>query len=97
MPSYITLFQFTQQGQQNMKEIPNRVEQARANMQKMGIELKSWHVTMGQYDVVAVFEAPNDEAAARMSLAICSQGNARTETSRAFTLDEFKKILGSLP
>jgi uncharacterized protein with GYD domain len=97
MPTYITLFQMTQQGAQQVKEMPNRVEQNRANMQKIGIELKSWHVTMGQYDVITVYDAPNDEAAAKLVLAIGLSGNVRTQTCRAFTMDEFKKVVGSLP
>ena len=97
MANYITLVQLTQQGAQQLREIPNRVEQNRANIQKLGCELKSWHLTLGQYDVVAVFDAPNEEAAARASMLICSTGNAKTQTLRAFTMDEFKKLLGGLP
>jgi len=52
---------------------------------------------MGQYDLVAIAEMPNDEAVARMALGLGMQGNIRTETMRAFTETEFKKIAGSLP
>ena len=97
MANYITLFKLTQQGAETVKDIPNRVEQNRPRMQKLGIELKSWHVTMGPYDIVAVYEAPNDEAAAQLALGICATGNASTHTMRAFTMDEFKKIVSALP
>ena len=97
MATYITLFQFTQQGAQQIKETPARFEKNREAMQKIGLELKSWHVTMGQYDVVAVFDAPNDEAVAQMALAIGLQGNVRTQTMRAFSIEEFKKIVSTLP
>jgi uncharacterized protein with GYD domain len=97
MANYILLVQLTQQGAEQLKELPNRVEQNRPNMQKLGVELKSWHLTMGQYDIVAVVDAPNDEAAAKAALGICSTGNAKTQTLRAFTMDEFKKLLGGLP
>lgn len=97
MATYITLVQLTQQGAQQIKELPSRVEQNRPNMQKLGVEIKSWHLTLGQYDIVAVFEAPSDEAAAKASLLICSSGNAKTQTLRAFTIEEFKALLGGLP
>jgi uncharacterized protein with GYD domain len=63
----------------------------------MGGELKSWHLTMGAYDAVVIFEAPNDEAVAKIALAISSQGNAQTQTMRAFTFEEFKKLTAQLP
>jgi uncharacterized protein with GYD domain len=52
---------------------------------------------MGQYDLVVITELPNDDAVARMALALGAQGNIRTETMRAFTEAEFRKIAGSLP
>jgi uncharacterized protein with GYD domain len=52
---------------------------------------------MGQYDIVTIWEAPNDEAIAKVMLAIGSLGNVTTETLRAFTEDEFRKIAAALP
>jgi len=52
---------------------------------------------MGQYDAVAIAEFPNDEAVARLSLATASQGSIRGETLRAFTEEEYRKIIASLP
>ena len=52
---------------------------------------------MGQYDAVAISEMPNDEAVARVALANASMGNIRSETSRAFTEDEYRKIIATLP
>jgi uncharacterized protein with GYD domain len=96
MPTYITLTQFTQQGAQHLKELPNAMENNREAFKKAGIELKSWYLTMGQYDIVTVFDAPNDDAAAKAMMALALQGNVRTQTMRAFSFDEFKKIAGSL-
>jgi uncharacterized protein with GYD domain len=42
-------------------------------------------------------EMPNDEAVARVALASASMGNVRTETARAFTEDEYRKIIAALP
>ena len=56
-----------------------------------------FYLVAGQYDMVVVSECPDDETAARVMLAIGSAGNVRTETLRAFTEDEYRKIIAGLP
>ncbi|MEO9163389.1 MAG: GYD domain-containing protein, partial [Casimicrobiaceae bacterium] len=63
---------------------------------KMGIETKSLYWTVGKYDVVATFEAPDDAAMTALSLALSSSGNVRTQTMRAFSKDEMGGILSKL-
>jgi uncharacterized protein with GYD domain len=53
--------------------------------------------TVGHYDQVCVFEAPNDEAAASVLLSADMLGNIRTQTLRAFTSIEIEKILANIP
>ena len=97
MPTYISMLRYTQQGISSAKNAPARIDAAREAYKKAGGELKAIYLTMGQYDLVAIVEMPNDEAVARMALMLGIQGNIRTETMRAFTEAEFKKIAGSLP
>ena len=52
---------------------------------------------MGQYDMVAVWEAPDEETAARAALALGAQDNVRSETMRAFTEDKYRRIVAALP
>jgi uncharacterized protein with GYD domain len=52
---------------------------------------------MGQYDMAILVEAPDDATLARISLSLAAQGGVRTETLRAFTEDEYRKIISSLP
>jgi uncharacterized protein with GYD domain len=52
---------------------------------------------MGQYDLVLVAEAPDDETIAKLVLSLGSKGTVRTETLRAYTEDEFRKIIAALP
>ena len=59
--------------------------------------MKQFHFLMGQYDSVFTLEAPNDETAAKIAMAIGSRGNVETETLRAFTETEFKEIIAGLP
>jgi uncharacterized protein with GYD domain len=52
---------------------------------------------MGRYDVVVMSEAPDDKAATKIALIIGSKGAVRTETFRAFTEEEYRKIVAELP
>ena len=63
---------------------------------KSGVTVKDMYWTLGQYDVIAICEAPDDEAATALSLSVCSRGNVRSETLRAFSFDEMKTILGKM-
>jgi uncharacterized protein with GYD domain len=96
MPTYISMLRYTQQGISAIKNAPARIDAAKDAYRKAGGELKSIYLTLGQYDLVAIAEMPNDEAVARMALAMGAQGNIRTETMRAFTETEFRKIAGTL-
>ena len=97
MPTYITLYRWTQQGVEKVKDSPARLDAGRQALQGMGVEIKSIYLVMGQYDMVAVWEAPDEETAARAALALGAQGNVRSETMRAFTEEEYRRIIGGLP
>jgi uncharacterized protein with GYD domain len=58
--------------------------------------LKDLYWTLGRYDVIAVCEGPDDEAATALSLSVSSRGNVRSQTLRAFSFDEMKLILGKM-
>jgi len=97
MPTYIMLVNWTQPGIEKVKESPARIDALRSLFKEMGGEAKAFYVVMGRYDGVVIAEAPNDETAAKIALAVGAKGTARSETLRAFTEDEFRKIAGSLP
>ena len=97
MPTYIILARWTQQGIENIKDSPSRLDAARQAFRAAGAELKASYLTMGQYDFVVVAEAPDDEAMTKLTLATASKGNVRTETLRAFTEEEYRKIIAALP
>jgi uncharacterized protein with GYD domain len=97
MPTYVSLLRFTHQGIAGVKESPKRLDAFKGALRKAGGEIKSFYLTMGQYDIVAAYELPDDETAARLALNLGSLGNIRTETLRAFTEDEYRKIIAGLP
>ena len=97
MPTYISLVQFTDKGIQAAKETTQRVADWAAKVQSMGVSVKQMYWTLGEYDQVCVFEAPDDETAASVLLAADLLGNIRTQTLRAFTASEMNKILAKVP
>ncbi len=96
MPQYVSLMKFTAQGISTIKNSPDRVKSARTAIEAAGGRMISYHVTLGQYDGIAIIEFPNDEAAATLLLAIGSQGNISSETMRAFTEDEYAALVANL-
>jgi uncharacterized protein with GYD domain len=96
MATYISLVQFTDQGIRAAKETTQRVAEWAAKVQSMGISIKQMYWTLGQYDQVCVFNAPDDETAASVLLSADMLGNIRTQTLRAFTGAEMEKILAKI-
>ncbi len=97
MPAYLILFKYTQKGTAAIKESPKRVEQAMELAKKLGGNVKSFYLLMGQFDTTFLLEAPDDETATKIAMAISSLGNVSTLTMRGFTLDEFKKMISEMP
>jgi uncharacterized protein with GYD domain len=87
---------FTDQGIRNVKESPARYEAFKAMAEKLGVTVKGIYYTVGQYDIVLLTEG-TDEAVTTALLKVGSLGNVRTQTLRALSLDEMKKILANVP
>ena len=96
MPIYIMLANWTDQGAQRVKESPRRLETAKRALAEMGGEFKSFYMTMGDYDLVAIYEAPDDAVAARFSLVLGMLGTVRTRTLKAFPEAAYREIVASL-
>ena len=97
MPHFINLMKLTDQGARAIKDAPARLEAGIKAFEKMGGKMIGFYVVMGEYDYVAIGEAPNDEAAMTFALALSSLGNVRTMGLKAFTKDEFAAMVKKLP
>ena len=96
MPTYLIQSQWTDQGIRNVKESAKRLDLGKKKLKEMGGEIKAFYLTTGSYDMLAVVDVPNDAILAAHLLWLGSQGNLRTQTVKAFTEDEFRKIVGEL-
>ena len=96
MTTYIMLANWTEQGARNVRESPRRLDVAKKALREMDGEFKSFFMTMGDYDLVAVYEAPDDAVAARFTLQLGMIGNVRTRTLKAFPEAAYREIVASL-
>jgi len=96
VPTYIMLANWTEQGAQKVKDSPRRLEVAKKALLEMGGEFKAFYMTLGEYDLVGVYEAPDDAVAARFSLLLGMLGSVRTKTLKAFPEAAYREIIASL-
>jgi len=96
MPSYVCLIQFKDQGIRNIKDTVKRGEAAIAEAQKMGLKIVEEYWTMGAYDAVVIFEAPDDETMSAFILKVGSLGNVTGQTLSAFRRNEMEGILAKI-
>lgn len=97
MPTYVTLLNWTQQGIENVKDSPSRLDDAKEAAESMGGEITDWYLTFGQYDLVAVSEFPYDETAAQFALMIGSRGTVSSQTLKAFDEDQYREVIDGIP
>ncbi len=97
MPTYIVLARFTQEGIQNIKESPARLDGVKQLFESMGAKVKDFYLVMGEYDAVLIVEGPDDETLAKLALTVGSTGAIRSVSFRAFTEAEYRKIITGLP
>ena len=95
MPTFIRLASLTDKGAENVANLKELVGEAKQAMAKHGVTLVDVYVTLGRYDIVAIIEAPNAEAATAASALIAAQGNFRAETLPATPMMDFLQRLGS--
>jgi|SRR5436190_21876990 uncharacterized protein with GYD domain len=96
MATYVSLIEFTDHGIRNVKDTVKRGEAAIAEAEKMGMKIVEELWTMGAYDVVVLFEAPDDETMSAFALKIGSLGNVKSHTLRAFRRNEMEAILAKI-
>ena len=96
MPHYVSLMRWTSTGRMGLPAWRDRVEEGERTIEEAGGKLVGVWVTLGQYDVVEVFEAPDDATALEIITKLGRHGAEETETLRAFTRDEAEEIIRRL-
>jgi uncharacterized protein with GYD domain len=93
MPTYVAFLKWTPQGLQTVKQSPSRLDAARKGFEAAGVKMKDFYMITGKYDMLAIFEAPDDVSLAKAILSSTSQGSITSETCRAYTEEEYRRIV----
>ena len=97
MPTFMLSMNWTDQGIRGIKDGSKRAQAARDLAKKVGVEIKHLYLTSGDSDLVAFVDAPNGDNVAKFALALGSLGNVRTRTARAWSAEEYMKLVSELP
>ena len=93
MSTYVVLYKFTDAGSKNVKGTVQRARESRAENEQRGFTVHGLYWTQGQYDMVAVVEAPDEQTMLAGLFNIAGAGNVRSETLRAFTEAEMAQVI----
>jgi uncharacterized protein with GYD domain len=96
MATYIVLASFTDQGIRKIADSPKRADAFKDMAKKCGATVKEVFWTLGEYDIVAIVDAPDDISITALGLSTGARGNVRTQTLRAFTQADMKTILSKM-
>lgn len=97
MPKYVLLLNYTDDGLRNVKYLPQHVSAIRQAVEAAGGRLPQIFLTMGQYDLIAIIEAPSDQTCCSIALGLSSLGNVRSTTLKAFGEDKLAEIAENVP
>jgi len=93
MPLYVVLYNLTEQGIRDIRATVQRAKDGQAESEELGFKMHHILWTQGPYDVVAIIEAPDEQAMMAGLMNIAEAGNARSLTMRAFTADEMDQAI----
>jgi uncharacterized protein with GYD domain len=96
MPTYVMLANWTEQGMRSINDSPKRIDAAKRSLEEMGGTFRSVYMTMGDYDLIMIYDAPDDAVAARFTLMLGKLGNVRTTSLKAFPEEAFRQIVNTL-
>jgi uncharacterized protein with GYD domain len=96
MSNYVMLANWTDQGMRTIEESPKRIDTARKSLEEMGGRFLSVFITMGEYDLIITYDAPDDAVAARFALLLGKLGNVRTSSMKAFPEEAYRQIVHTL-
>jgi uncharacterized protein with GYD domain len=97
VPTYISLLKWTDRGIRDIRESPKRLDAVKRAYDAAGGRLTDFYLVLGAYDVVNIGDFPSDEEHLATLLEVASRGAVRTTTLKAFTEDEYRQIIASIP
>ena len=97
MANYVVLYKFTAEGAKNIRDTVKRAGRVRQENARRGFRIREVFWTQGPYDMVALVEAPSEEAMMGAMLNVVGAGNVASTTMRAYDATEMSRILAQTP
>jgi uncharacterized protein with GYD domain len=97
METYLILGNWTQQGMTEIKSSADRIDAAREALERQGGKWLGWYMLIGSHDFAVILQVSDVTVISQFLLAIGALGNARTETLRALTEEQFRRLVNELP
>ena len=92
MPTYVTLLKFTSEGLKSIANFGKAWQEGQKMAEQMGIKSVGAYSLLGRYDMMFIYEAPDEKAAASLPLSFAPRGDAQTETWTAIPMEEFAQL-----
>jgi len=96
MQTYLIMGKFTEKGIANIKQTTERADKFKEIAAKLGIHVQQIYWLIGDFDVVNIVEAPDDQAVEALLVRVGAWGNVRTTTFRAFDKKEMDAIIARM-
>jgi uncharacterized protein with GYD domain len=93
MQTYVALVNWTAEGLADFRNSVEKYEAAVEEFAEFDVRFLDHYWTLGEHDMVAVVEAPDDESLAAAVLRAGAGGNIRTRTMRAFSRHEMRGVI----
>ena len=93
MATYVILYTFTPEGAKNIRESIKTAGRVRQQNARIGFTIKDVYWLQGSYDMMAVVDAPSEEAMMGAMMNVVSAGNVTSVTMRAFDAVEMSRVL----
>jgi uncharacterized protein with GYD domain len=92
MPVYVTLGKYTAEAMKNIHEVSERLQQNTQLIEAKGGKLIAFYGLMGEWDILAITEFPNEKSAVSALLMIGKAGRVSTQTMTAIAGEEFATL-----
>jgi uncharacterized protein with GYD domain len=89
MPTYVMLTKLTDEGRKTIKANPSRIKEVNKEVEAMGVKGLIQYALLGPYDFLTIFEAPSNEAVAKIAMELGARGTIETMSLPAMKLDQF--------
>ena len=92
MPAYVSLVRMTEEGLKSVADFGQMWEEGRKRAESMGIKHVAAYGVLGPYDMMFIYEAPNEKAAASMPLSFAPGGTGHSTTWTLIPIEEFTQM-----